>query len=156
MCACVCVCVCVCARARAEEQTFLHRFESRAGHRLPYDLSWFSAFSPPKYQETTSNRPRPHHSESFPKPKAATTLEPETTQHNKSGQTPDKELETQHITVYVSGYNETDPTGMLSPQTVWRQHSEFDSSRQSGQIPAATCIGFECCCNGRNICATRC
>jgi len=26
-------------------------------------------------------------------------------------------------TVYVSGYTETDPTGMLSPPTVWRQQS---------------------------------
>jgi len=33
----------------------------------------------------------------------------------QSGQTPDKEVEINHITVYVSGYNETDPTGMLSP-----------------------------------------
>jgi hypothetical protein len=40
-------------------------------------------------------------------------LEPEPTQ--QSGQTPDKEVEINHITVYVSGYTETDPTGMLSP-----------------------------------------
>jgi hypothetical protein len=32
----------------------------------------------------------------------------------RSGQTPDKELEITHITVYISGYAETDPTGMLS------------------------------------------
>jgi len=36
---------------------------------------------------------------------------------------------------------------MLSPPTVWRQQSEFVSSRQSGQIPAAVRIGFECRCN---------
>jgi hypothetical protein len=30
------------------------------------------------------------------------------------GQTPDKEIEIYHITVHVSGYIETDPTGMLS------------------------------------------
>jgi hypothetical protein len=42
----------------------------------------------------------------------------DTTQH--SGQTPDKEGEIKNITVYVSGYNETDTTGMLSPLTVWR------------------------------------
>ena len=40
---------------------------------------------------------------------------------------------------------------MLSPPTVWRQQSEFVSSRQSGQIPAAVRIGFVCCCNGQNI-----
>ena len=33
--------------------------------------------------------------------------------------TPDKELELKNITVYVSGYIETDTTGMLSPPTVW-------------------------------------
>jgi len=36
---------------------------------------------------------------------------------------------------------------MLSPPTVWCQQSEFVSSRQSGQIPAAVRKGFECCCN---------
>ena len=36
---------------------------------------------------------------------------------------------------------------MLSPPTVWRQQSEFVSSRQSGQILAAVRIGFECRCN---------
>jgi len=34
---------------------------------------------------------------------------------------------------------------------VWRQQSGFISSRQSGQIPAAVCIGYECCCNGRKV-----
>jgi len=65
----------------------------------------------------------------------------------QSGQTPDKEAEIKNITVYVSCYTETDMTGMLSPPTVWRQQSEFVSSRQSGQIPAAVCRGFECRCN---------
>ena len=74
-----------------------------------------------------------------------TTLEPETTQ--QSGQTPAKEVEIKNITVYVSGYTETDTTGMLSPPTVWRQQSEFVSSRQSGQTPAEVCIGLECRCN---------
>jgi len=45
-------------------------------------------------------------------------LDPEPTQ--QSGQTPDKEVELKNITVYVSGYTETDKTGMLSPPTVWR------------------------------------
>ena len=46
------------------------------------------------------------------------TLEPETTQH-KPEQTPDKELELRSITVYVSGYTETDMSGMLSPPNIW-------------------------------------
>jgi hypothetical protein len=41
----------------------------------------------------------------------------DTTQH--SGQTPDKEVEIKNITVYVSGYTETDTAGMLSPPTAW-------------------------------------
>jgi len=64
----------------------------------------------------------------------------DTTQQSK--QTADKELEIKNITVYVSGYTETDTTGMLSPPTVCRQQSEFVPSRQSGQIPAAVRIGF--------------
>ena len=35
------------------------------------------------------------------------------------GQTPDKEVEIKNITVYVSGYTETDTTGVLSPTNVW-------------------------------------
>jgi len=66
----------------------------------------------------------------------------------QSGQTPDNKVEIKNITVYVSGYSETDTTGMLSPPTVWRQQSEFVSSRQSGRILAAVRIGFECRCNG--------
>ena len=64
---------------------------------------------------------------------------------------PDKEVEINNITVYVSGYTETDTTGMLSPPTVWRQQSEFVSSRQSGQTHAAARIGFECRCNKLNV-----
>ena len=52
--------------------------------------------------------------------KAAASLEPERTQ--QCGQTPNKELDITHITLYVSGYTETNPTGMLS-----RNHG-----RQSG------------------------
>jgi len=37
----------------------------------------------------------------------------------QSGQTPDKEVEIKNVTVYVSGYTETDTTGMLSSTTVW-------------------------------------
>ena len=33
----------------------------------------------------------------------------------QSGQTPDKEAEMDHIAIYVSGYTEADPTGMLFP-----------------------------------------
>jgi len=74
----------------------------------------------------------------------------------QSGQAPDKEVEIKNITVYVSGYTETDMSGMLSPLTVWRQQSEFVSSRQSGQILAAVCIGFECHWNGQNGCQFKC
>ena len=31
------------------------------------------------------------------------------------------------------------------------QQSGFVLSRQSGQTPAAVCIGFECRCNGQNV-----
>jgi len=37
----------------------------------------------------------------------------DTTQH--SGQTPDKEVEINHFIAYGSGYIETDPTRVLSP-----------------------------------------
>jgi hypothetical protein len=37
----------------------------------------------------------------------------------QSGQTSDKEVEIKNITVYVSGYTETDTTGVLSPTNVW-------------------------------------
>jgi len=60
------------------------------------------------------------------------------------------------ITVYVSGYTETDKTGMLSLPTVRRQQSEFVASRQSGQIFAAVRMGFECRCNGQNGCRFKC
>jgi len=42
-----------------------------------------------------------------------TAVRTDTTQ--QSGQTPDKEVDINHITLYVSGYTETDTTGMLSP-----------------------------------------
>jgi len=70
----------------------------------------------------------------------------------QSGHTPDKEVEIKNVTVYVSGYTETDRTGMLSPPTVWRKQSEFDSSQQSGQILAALRTGFVGLCNGQNGC----
>jgi hypothetical protein len=38
----------------------------------------------------------------------------------QSGQTPDEEVEINNSTVYVSGYTETDTTGMLSFPTIWR------------------------------------
>jgi hypothetical protein len=65
------------------------------------------------------NRPLPLPSKSFPRPNAAATFEPETTQQKQAGQTPDREAESKDITVYVRGYIETDPTGILSPPTVW-------------------------------------
>jgi len=70
----------------------------------------------------------------------------------QSGQTPDKEAEIKNITVCVSGYTETDTTGMLSSPNFWRKQSETVSSGQSGQILAAVRIGFECRWNGQNGC----
>ena len=69
----------------------------------------------------------------------------------QSGQTPDKEVDIKSITVYVSGYTETDPTGVLSTPTVWPEQSEFVSTRHSGQTPAAVCIGFEHIAMGKNV-----
>jgi len=43
------------------------------------------------------------------------TLQPEPTQHNSLDRPPDKQVAFNHIIVYVSGYTETDTTGMLSP-----------------------------------------
>jgi hypothetical protein len=64
----------------------------------------------------------------------------------QSGQTPDKEVEIKNITVYVSGYTETDTTGMLSPPTVclsvWplTQTVMFlISSSSSGPVEAGSC-----------------
>ena len=74
----------------------------------------------------------------------------------QSGQTPDKEETIYHITVYISGYTKTDTTVILCPPTVWRQQSEFVSSQQSGQIPAAVRMGFECRCNEQNGCRFKC
>ena len=71
------------------------------------------------------------------------TIEARTDTTRQSGQTPDKGTDIKNITVYVIGYNETDTTGMLSPPTVWRQQSEFVSSRESDQIPAAVRLGYE-------------
>jgi len=71
----------------------------------------------------------------------------------QSGQTPDKEVTINHITVYVSGYTETNTTGMLSPNNGRMSGANkvgFVSSRQSDQMPAAVCIEFECCCNRQN------
>ena len=70
----------------------------------------------------------------------------------RSGQTPDKEVDINHITVYVSSYTETDTTRRSQQRpTVWRQHSGFVSNWQSAHIPVAVCVGFECCCNGQNV-----
>jgi len=44
----------------------------------------------------------------------------------QSGPTPDKEVEINQITVYVSGFTETDPTGKLSPPTVWPNKEGFE------------------------------
>jgi len=45
-------------------------------------------------------------------------IEARTDTTQQSGQTKDKVVEIRQSTVYVSGYTETDTTGMLSPPTV--------------------------------------
>jgi hypothetical protein len=55
----------------------------------------------------------------FTHPKATVTLVARTDTTQQSRQTPDNKVEIKNITVYVSGYTETDTTGMLSPPTVW-------------------------------------
>jgi hypothetical protein len=69
----------------------------------------------------------------------------------QSGQTPDKKVEINQITVYVSGYPGTDPTGMFSPDNyrLSGQQSGFVSNRQPGQTPVAVCIGYQRRCNGQ-------
>jgi hypothetical protein len=47
----------------------------------------------------------------------------------QSGQTPDKKVEIKNITVYISGYTETDTTGTLSPTTLWRFSVAADIDR---------------------------
>ena len=57
-----------------------------------------------------------------------------------SGQTPDKAVDINHITVYVSRYTETDRTGMLSLNSgrlSGAKNLGLISSRQFDQIPAA-------------------
>jgi hypothetical protein len=64
----------------------------------------------------------------------------------QSGQTPDKKVEINHITVFVSGYLETDPTGMLSPNNYRLSGPPKNgsvSSRQPGQTPATVCIEYQ-------------
>ena len=53
-------------------------------------------------------------------------IEARTDTTKQSGQTPDKKEEIKNITVYVSGYTETDTTGMLSPPRLsGAKQSEF-------------------------------
>ena len=57
----------------------------------------------------------------------------------QSGQTPDKEVGIKNITVYVSGYTETDTTGMLSPQTDWRFGVAVDMFLISTSLSVVLC-----------------
>jgi len=66
----------------------------------------------------------------------------ETTQ--QSGQTPDKEVDINHITVYVSGYTETDTTGMLSPN-----NGRLSGSNIVGLFPAT--VWSDTCCSAHRI-----
>jgi len=42
-------------------------------------------------------------------------IEARTDTTQQPGQTPDKKVDINHITVYISGYTETDTNGVLSP-----------------------------------------
>jgi hypothetical protein len=53
-------------------------------------------------------------------PKAHGYIGARTDTTQQAGQTPDKEVGITNITIYASGYTETDTNGMLSPPTVWR------------------------------------
>ena len=74
--------------------------------------------------------------------------------HNTTVWTDSRQGSINHITVYVSDLhcNRSD-WNVISQKwpTVRRQQSGFVSSRHSGHIPAAVCIGFERCCNGQNV-----
>ena len=58
---------------------------------------------------------RAPYSEGMPWALSCGCIEARTDTTQQSGQTPDKDVDINHITVYVSGYTETDTTGMLSP-----------------------------------------
>jgi hypothetical protein len=76
---------------------------------------------------------------------------PDTTQ--ESGQSPDKQVKTSHFDVHVSGYTETDPSGVLSPNN-WLLPGLTKLvfwSRRRSQAPAVVRIQFECWCSGHNL-----
>jgi hypothetical protein len=58
------------------------------------------------------------------------------------GQAPDKEVEIKNITVYVSGYTETDMNGMLSPPTVW--HFSVAANINSNVFVISTSLSGVC------------
>jgi hypothetical protein len=58
-------------------------------------------------------------------------MEPEPTQ--QSGQTPEKEVDINNITVYVMGYTETDTTGMLSAN-----NGRLSGANRVGLFPAGS------------------
>jgi hypothetical protein len=69
----------------------------------------------------------------------------------QSVQIPNKEVDINHITVYVSGTLKPIDWNVVSQTrpTVWCQQIGFVSCRHFGQIPAAGYIGFLYCCNGQ-------
>jgi len=81
-------------------------------------------------------------------------IEARTDTTQQSGHTPDKEVDINHITVYVSRYTETNTIGMLSPndgRLSGAKQSGFVSSRESRQTSPAVCIRFECYWYGQNV-----
>ena len=63
----------------------------------------------------------------------------------QSGQTPDNEVEIKNITVYVSGYTETDKTGMLSPPTVWTFTVAVDINSDGFISTSSSGVCPDCC-----------
>jgi len=71
--------------------------------------------------------------------KGTATLELEPTQYNSLDRLQTRKYN--HITVYVSGYTETDRTAMLSPNSLRLYGpTKYVSSQQPGQTPAAISI----------------
>jgi len=83
-----------------------------------------------------------------PKAEANNGARNDTTQ--QSGQTPNKEGE---IKKHYCLCQRLQPIRLecCLPRLSWLQQSEFVSSRQSGQIPVAVLIAFECWCNGQTL-----
>ena len=86
-------------------------------------------------------------------PQAAATLEPEPTQHNSLDRLQIRKLDSTVLLFMAADTSKLIRLACCLPTSpdCLAQQSRFVSSRQSDQIPAAVCIGFECSCNGQNV-----